>query len=339
MTPSRARRGPVVVLVALCTLLCSSCGLFDPANLPTSERFARGWRMSVDFPTLVSLPNQSRVTVDGVRSGVVRQAALHDGSVRVNLVMDDGARVSRAASVELRQDTLLGDTYVAITNPAGSRDWVAEGAIIGRKQVRSPIQIEALLVNLSDFIGSGSMVRLGQSIQQINAQFPKDPDQTRAMTASLSETLVSWAKNTESLTAILTDVDGITTGLKENADIIGGSLTDEGLHHWSTVFNAVTVFELLGKFAYILKPLVFLVPELKGTVGLVNEIIKPLMFPGWPTPLSREGNLDALARLITEKVIPFTQNPRWNVRLVTSVPAREQADQIVKTLRMIGMAP
>lgn len=71
-----------------------------------------------------------------------------------------------------------------------------------------------------------------------------------------------------------------------------------------------------------LKPLVFLVPELKGTVGLVNGVIKPLMFPGWPTPLSREGNLDALARLITEKVIPFTWNPRWNVRLVASFDSR-----------------
>ena len=100
MTPSRARRMMAPVLVALCALLCSSCGLFDPANLPTPERFARGWTMSVDFPTLVSLPNQSRVTVDGVRSGVVREASLRDASVRVNLVMDDSARVSRAASVE-----------------------------------------------------------------------------------------------------------------------------------------------------------------------------------------------------------------------------------------------
>lgn len=179
---------------------------------------------------------------------MVREASLRDASVRVNLVMDDSARVSRAASVELRQDTLLGDTYVAITNPAGARDWVGAGAIIGREQVRSPIQVEALLVNLSDFIGSGGMVRIGQSIQQINGQFPKDPDQTRAMTASLSETLVSWARNTEALTAILTDVDGITTGLK-GMPASSATRSPTGLHHWSTVFNAVTVFELLGKFS------------------------------------------------------------------------------------------
>ncbi|MFZ2240063.1 MAG: MlaD family protein [Gordonia amarae] len=329
----------VVALTLAVILTVSGCSLISPNDLPTAQSRMDGARLTVDFPSLVNLPLQSKVTVDGKNSGVVESTSLRGDLAVVGLVLRRGVAVDRTARVELRQDTLLGDTYVAVTNPAGIAHPLGDGGHIGQAQVQTPVQVETLMVSLSDFLNGGSVVKLGSAVSDITGAFPADVGKTRKMTQVLSETLLAWSDNLDGFNDVLSGVSRSVAALERHEDLVASFVSPDGLRHWGVVSNGMTIFELLANFAYNLKPLAFLAPMAEGVTGVLTQVVRPLMFPGWPNRFTGEGNVEALADLITDKVIPFLNDPELNVRLRSRSSNRGIGAQTVNTLRMIGMVP
>ena len=99
----------------------------------------------------MNLPTEAKVTVNGLRSGIVTDIAAAPDTAKVTVRLDPSTVVGKHATVELRQDTLLGDTYVAITNPADAYSTpLARGGTIGKDQVKPAVQVEQLLSAVTD---------------------------------------------------------------------------------------------------------------------------------------------------------------------------------------------
>jgi len=342
----RAKRIRViaVALAATLTTALSGCAALTPTKLPSAQTFRSGWTMKVDFSTVVNLPDQSKVTINGIDGGVVKSSKIVGKNAEVTLLINNGLAVSADATAEIRQDTLLGDTYVSLTNPStGTQHALQHGGVLPVANTKQPVQIESLLSSLANFVNtsSGGVGDLGETFRRVNAQFPQNPDDVKRVEGTVMDTLNAWANNTDQLNELLTSANGVVQTLADNTAALHTVLSPAGPQIMKTFVGFFPLFQLLGKLSAVTDADIGLVPLLTSLTGVINGVIKPILIPGWPN--GTVALATQLQSLLTDKLIPFFQNsPKLNVRQLAvdnNVPTAQQADLMVRTFRMMGMVP
>ncbi|MEE4021612.1 MlaD family protein [Gordonia sp. PKS22-38] len=319
---------------------CSAYAYFSPEELPTPQSVRTGWMLNVEVPTAVNLPLASRVTVNGIESGVVSDIVPATGHTVIRLLLDDAQPVSAEATLELKQDTLLGDTYVAITNPPNpSRTALPTGGTLPESQVERPVQIEQLMVSLSNFLGSGDLMQLGNTFSTVNNQFPQDPAEVRKIQAILTDTVNTWADSTGDITSILRNVTALTEKLKSMKSTLEFTLSQGGVDQFRAMSDTTYLVVVLARLQRALGPAMPLVPVLTSLTQLVNNVAKPMLIPGWPD--NDVSNAELFVDVLHDKLVPYFKNaPGLNIRSLAiehNVSDREIAGQMANVFRMLGM--
>lgn len=343
MRAKRIRVAAAALTIAVTTAL-SGCAALTPTKLPSAQTFRSGWTLKVEFPTVVNLPDQSKVTINGIDGGVVKASRIVGKNAEATLLINDGITVSADATAEIRQDTLLGDTYVSLTNPStGTQNPLPHGGVLPVANTKQPVQIESLLSSLANFVntGSGGVGDLGETFRRVNAQFPENPEDVRRVEGTMMDTLNAWANNTDQLNELLTSANGVVGTLADNTKTFGTVLSAAGPQIMKTFVGFFPLFQLLGKLSAVTNADIGLVPLLNSLTGVINGVIKPILIPGWPN--STVALATQLQNLLTDKLIPFFQDsPKLNIRRLAvdnNVPTEQQADLMVRTFRMMGMVP
>ena len=92
----------------------------NPANflprLTSSSDYSK--TLYVDFISAVNLPLGARVLSRGTPIGAVESIGLQPDAARLKLNIDPRVELREGTTAELRQLTMLGDIYVALTPPA-----------------------------------------------------------------------------------------------------------------------------------------------------------------------------------------------------------------------------
>lgn len=341
MTTGSNQRRAGVVLVALgaVAVLLSGCSALNPDRLPTPQSLQSGRIVVVEVPTAVNLPNSAPVVINGIDSGVVDSIEPADGHTTVRLRLRDSAVVSESAEVELRQDTLLGDTYVSISNPSYPvTDVVPAGGTLGLEQVVPPVQIESLMVSLSNFLGSGSLVQLGSTFRTATEQFPSDSREVRAISGILTDTLDTWADNLDDIDTMLHVVMVLSERLKTMQGTLEFALSPAGVDQFRGLSDTTYMVTILAEVGDALKPAMPLAPVLSALTRLIDTSIKPLLIPGWPE--NDVSNLELLADVLENRFIPFLKNaPGVNVRSLAvqnGVSDKDLSGELVRVFRTLG---
>lgn len=344
---TRTQRAPrriltSVMAVALTVTLAGCSAAFSPEQLPTPQSLRSGWSLTIDFATVVNLPIESKVTINGIESGVVDRITVQKTSAVATLTINPGFVVGKDATVELRQDTLLGDTYVAISNPADAwSNRVTAGGGLGKERVKPPVQIEDLLSSLANFLGSGSLPQLGNTFARVNGQFPADPAEVRRVEGTLLETLNAWADDTQSLNKALVSVTAMTDQLNQMNATVAHLLSPAGVQTIRGAVSGARVADALGEAQRAIAPLLPAVPLINSLTSLLDQVVTPLLIPGWPEYQGQQSNATALLSLLNDKLIPYFKSaPALNIRSLTiqdDVSNQELAGQMVRMFRMLGM--
>lgn len=344
-TRTMLRRVTVAAVAATTVLAASACtSSFSPERLPTPQSVSNGWPLDVEFGTVGNLPTSSKVTINGIRAGLVKSIRSGPTTPIVTLAIDDGFVVGADAEVELRQDTLLGDTYVAITNPSDA--WskrLAAGQTLTKDHVKAPVQIEDLMVSLSNFVGSGSLPQLGNTFQKVNAQFPAQPTEVTRVLSTMVGTLNAFAANTADLNSMLASVAGLTGAAAKDQAMLKFVLSPQGVTQINGDLLILWIAKLFAQADRGLAPLRPSVPLLDKMTGVVETVLKPLLIPGWPQYTGQDSIATALYNLLNDKIIPFLKGvPNVNIRAVSidaGVSTAELSAQMVKAFRTLGMVP
>ena len=336
----RARIAMMSVAVAG-SVLVGGCSVLSPDALPTPQSMRDGAVVKVDFGTVVNLPVQAAVMVSGIKAGVVQSIDVAHGSAVATLRVDDGVTVGRTATVELRQDTLLGDTYVSIQNPSDA--WsqrLADGGTLGKDSVKKPVQVEDLMKSLSNFLGGGSLPQLGNAFGQLNAQFPDDPRSVSKRTGTVTETLNSMAADTEHLTMMLQGLATTSAELAKMSNTFAYVLTDQGYKQIQATTDPnlwITIVAEVDEAIRLVRPSA---PLLAALTRVVEQVVKPFLIPGWPDS-SGPSTAERVLGLLSDKVIPSLKStPSLNIRSVqieNDVSDRELAAGMVRVLRQLGV--
>ncbi|GAB2860221.1 hypothetical protein GCM10027074_29240 [Streptomyces deserti] len=170
---SMLRKGGTAAWTAVGALLLSGCevnGWYDVPLPGGAAADGHAYHVTVEFRDVLDLVPQSAVKVNDVTVGAVEKVELAGWHARVRLRIADSVKLPANAVAELRQTSILGEKYVALSPPPGA-------APIGRlgdgdriplsRSGRNP-EIEEVLSALSALLNGGGVAQLKTITVELN---------------------------------------------------------------------------------------------------------------------------------------------------------------------------
>ncbi|WP_248957602.1 MlaD family protein [Rhodococcus ruber] len=344
--------------VALCALSAvavtvAGCGV-DPATVPVPGTGVTGdtYTVHVEFTDALNLPMRAKVFADGAQIGTVMDVSVVDpspgpepeaGYAVVDLELLESVRLPATTRAELRQQTILGDIHVALMTSGDdqSGDALTDGATIPRSRTRPTNQIEDTMAALALFVNGGAVTTFQEIVDELNSVLPADAAQTRRISENLAANARDLASNQDDLDVLLDGLGGATQQVADKSPLLADILTDGEVEQLvDAVSSLLSALGLFGRIAEISRALSWLAPVLTASDGAA-EAFMPLAFAARPFNLDDPSNLKLLTELLRDKILPWFQyGPKVNVQTVTvgdPMSTDDQVDQIVDTLRMIGV--
>ncbi|MGV9821774.1 MlaD family protein [Nocardia xishanensis] len=357
MTVRSVRRAALVPAVAA-ALLLSGCG-FDPAQVPVPGATVSGptYQVRIELANALNLPARAKVVANGAQIGSLREVRVVDptpeqpGRVEAVVEIAEAVRLPVSTTVQLRQNTILGDIYIGLTTPTGDFDRViAPGGTIPLARTRPALQVEDLLAGMSTFVGGGALQQMQAIVDRVNATLPQQPAETArifdVLGRDVSDVAADMAVVDRFLDTIQRDLDVALRNPRE----LDALLSERGaVEIPADATSLVLTLGVVGGLGIVGHAIAWLAPLLEAGDEAAKALV-PLLFADRPLDLSAPSNLNRVVSLLRDKIIPFVERgPKLNVGTVfvegtgtaegapTPVAADEQVQRIIATLRMIGV--
>ncbi|WP_174187456.1 MlaD family protein [Nocardia barduliensis] len=329
------RRSPVrsALLATLCcaVLATSACSL-GPDDLPSVRGgVGDGYEVHLEFAGVMNLPSGADVVMDGLRIGEVRTVAVQPDSVRITAELKEGSRVPSDVRAVIRQNTLLGDTYIALDHDAiaPGEEFLTPGGTVTVDRTSSPPQLEDTMAVLAYFVNGGSIQRIQDAMSRINAVVPV-PGDVRRLASVVSTDLRDLAGGTEEIDRLLTGFDATAVAVDSRAQTLATVFSQEAEHYWRRVaVNIVSyISQILPSVGSVYEGGLWLVPMLNAladTGGVLRDI--------WDRGPADTARIADFLRLT---VLPFAENPAVNIRSVETASGDQVIADVENLLRMLG---
>ncbi|MRH92744.1 MCE family protein [Nocardia sp. SYP-A9097] len=326
---------PVLIAVAL---LLTGCGVRAtdipiPGTYPSGETYS----VRIEFGSVLNLPDRAKVIADGVEIGMLDHIDLIGTTAVATVELRTDAKLPKTTTAELRQSTILGDIHIALEAPANApADFLRDGDVIPVSQTVPATNVEDILRALSNIITGGRWGDLQQLVADVNAAFPSDPAELDRINTAGRAALRDMASHSADIDRILVSAQQITGKLETGRDAVDRILTfgpERAAGLSAVLFNVVELIISGGTMAQHLGELVL--PHI-GDFRSIVSILAPTAVTIGYSDITLATNLEAFRNLLRDKLIPFLESP--DVR-VDRVSADVQADQLLTTLRSMGLVP
>ena len=222
LPPARRRhraRLAALASAAAGALLLGGCQFNGLASLPLPGAPAQGgnvYHVTVDFADVLDLVPESAVKVNDVTVGAVDSINLVGWHAEVRLRVLNSVHLPDNAVAELKQTSLLGEKFVALSPPtdAPASGTLHDGAVIPLSRTGANPQVEEVLSALSALLNGGGVAQL------------------HTITVELNKALGGREQN---LRDFLKQLDTFVTGLNHQRDDIIHAL--EGIDQLSKTLN------------------------------------------------------------------------------------------------------
>jgi phospholipid/cholesterol/gamma-HCH transport system substrate-binding protein len=142
--------------VLLVALALGGCGL--PGGAPDGPSF----QVTAEFADALDLVPQAAVKVNDVTVGSVAGLSLSGWHARVRLQVDRNVKLPANATAAIRQTSLLGEKFVALSDPADRPPTgrLADGANIPLDRTGRTVEVEEVLAALGMLLNGGGLAQL-----------------------------------------------------------------------------------------------------------------------------------------------------------------------------------
>jgi phospholipid/cholesterol/gamma-HCH transport system substrate-binding protein len=185
------RKAGSVAWAAIASLLLSGCefnGWYD-VQLPGGAAVdGHAYHVTVEFRDVLDLVPQSAVKVNSVTVGAVEKVELDGWHARVRLRVADSVKLPANAVAELRQTSMLGEKYVALSAPTGTAPMgrLGDGDRIPLSRSGRNPEIEEVLSALSALLNGGGVAQLKTITVELNKALDGRESRVRSLLKELN---------------------------------------------------------------------------------------------------------------------------------------------------------
>ncbi|MFI9402110.1 MCE family protein [Nocardia sp. NPDC052316] len=170
------RRGVRTIIRALTAIVAatviSGCGLtVQKLPLPMPGLSGETYTVHAIFEDALSLADQAKVRIGGSNVGVVTKISTKNFQAIVDLTIRTDVDLPEGSTAELRQDTPLGEMFVAVSTPPTrpGAPMLRDGATLGTDRTSSAASVEQLLVSISLLFNGGGVTALAELTAELDA--------------------------------------------------------------------------------------------------------------------------------------------------------------------------
>ncbi|WP_405473915.1 MCE family protein [Streptomyces canus] len=188
---SALRKVGTVAWAAVGALLLSGCefnGWYDVQLPGGAAADGHAYHVTVEFRDVLDLVPQSAVKVNNVTVGAVEKVQLDGWHARVRLRVADSVKLPANAVAELRQTSMLGEKYVALSAPSGTAPVgrLGDGDRIPLSRSGRNPEIEEVLSALSALLNGGGVAQLKTITVELNKALNGRENRVRSLLKELN---------------------------------------------------------------------------------------------------------------------------------------------------------
>lgn len=321
----------ITCLVAAVVVSATGCSL-QPEDLP-SVRGGVGdaYTLEIDFDSVMNLPSGADVILDSFRIGEVQKVEVNDdGKVAVVASIGEDAQVPSNIRAIIRQDTLLGDTYVALLRDldAPSTTYLGEGDTIPIDRTVAPPQLEDTMAVLATFINGGTIQRVQDMMRNANTVMPPQKD-LRALAGVVSTDLHDLGSRTDEIDRTLDGLNNTAEAVNNNTTELSTVFDSSTVHYWQSVSENIYahIGTILPSIGSVFEGGLWLVPMFNSLADSLEGASSE-----WPKTAVEVSNL------AQGTLLPFAKNPSVDIVSVQNAEGKEISSDVGNLLRMLGAA-
>ncbi|MDQ3742371.1 MAG: MCE family protein [Actinomycetota bacterium] len=225
----------------------------------------KGYEFRITFPEVSQLATQSDVRVAGVEIGkVVKVDRSPDGKAVIATLEIDRkyAPISADAKAQIRNKTILGQTYVELTLGSKTGERIADGGMLDQRRVGDLVSLDEILNTLDPFTRksyrtwqqgvSQAITDRGDELNDTIGNLPEFVDSGGDLFEVLDENrqaLGALVRNTGVVFGALTEREQQLRRLIENSDTVFTAIQSER-EDWAQVWNIFPTFLEESRLTY-----------------------------------------------------------------------------------------
>ncbi|MEU3302218.1 MCE family protein [Streptomyces sp. NPDC006678] len=212
------RHRAVALATAMGSVLLTGCdfsGLYD-VDLPGGAAAdGNAYHVTADFRDVLDLVPQSAVKVNNVTVGAVEKVELVGWHARVRLRIADDVKLPGNAVAELRQTSMLGEKYVALSPPVGigASGRLTDGARIPLSRTGRNSEIEEVLSALSALLNGGGVAQLKTITVELNKALEGRENRVKDLLGELDTFIGGLDKQRKEIVRALKGIDRLAKRL------------------------------------------------------------------------------------------------------------------------------
>lgn len=176
-----ANIGLIVVFVLGCGYLGANVLRFNP--IPHT------YKVTVLLGTSGGLLQGNDVTFRGTRVGRVAEVKVAGDGVAAIAEIDNSFHIPADGTVAVGRLSAAGEQYLDFRPDSEHGPYLSDGAMVDRSRTKTPVQIQSVLANLSDFIGGMNSDRLNVIVDELDKALAGGPDRLRNMVSGISRAM------------------------------------------------------------------------------------------------------------------------------------------------------
>ncbi|WP_433573626.1 MCE family protein [Streptomyces sp. CA-251247] len=212
------RHRAVALATAMGSVLLTGCdfnGLYDMDLPGGAAPDGNAYHVTADFRDVLDLVPQSAVKVNNVTVGAVEKVELVGWHARVRLRIADDVKLPGNAMAELRQTSMLGEKYVALSPPVGigASGRLTDGARIPLSRTGRNPEIEEVLSALSALLNGGGVAQLKTITVELNKALEGRENRVKDLLGELDTFIGGLDKQRKEIVRALKGIDRLAKRL------------------------------------------------------------------------------------------------------------------------------
>jgi phospholipid/cholesterol/gamma-HCH transport system substrate-binding protein len=222
-----------MIIGVVLLVLVSGCGFSGIYDLPlpgNKVSKGNGFEVSADFNDVLNVAPRSSVMVGDVPIGQVESVSRVGWHARVKMLIRNDVKLPDNAVAEIRQTSLLGEKYIALSPPSSGKSTgrLGAGDVIPMASTGRNPEVEEVLGALSFLLTGGGIGQLQTISQELNAMMDGRTGKIRDALEQVNTFVRTLSSQRGDIVTALDSLNGLSKTLNLEKGTIGAALDAAG---------------------------------------------------------------------------------------------------------------